>query len=107
MSPISTYRAAEQADPFPSPTRAEKALQTDMLALSAAKAGHPKVVADIAFQAVSSVEDAPVQFHCPMLGLLPPHASQSIHFPPPHLPIPSVIVSDAFCPDQDYQVRNA
>ena len=47
-----------------------------MLTLSTAKAGHPKVVADIAFQAVSSVEDAPVQADCLMLGLLPPHAMQ-------------------------------
>ena len=63
-------QSAEEAAAIPSPTTPGKAVQT------AAKAGHPKVVADIAFQAVSSVEDAPVQVDRPVLGVLPPHATQ-------------------------------
>ena len=85
------------------PTRAEEAVKV-VPTEAVAKVGEKKLFADVAVQAVSTVENAAVQVDRPALWLLsPPHATQGDTLPPPHLSLPAVIVPDAFCPDQDYQ----
>ena len=91
------------------PQRAEKDVQVDVLTPPAEEAGHAKhpsgkVNVDAAVKAVSSVKNVAVQVDRPVIGLLHSHAIQGDTLPPPpHRPLPAVLVDDAFCPDQDYQ----
>ena len=90
--------------------RAEKDVQVDVIlsAEEAVHAEHPKakVNVDAVVQTDASVKkNAAVQVDRPVIGLSHPHAMQEYTLPPPppHQPLPAVLVADAFCPDQDYQ----